>query len=1256
MSDFQVGDRVTCDRGKGIVRFIGPTEFADGRWVGIELDEKKGKNNGTVKDTVYFECPPEHGVFLRPDLIRKEEPPKPSGLPKPSGMKAPTTSARKSTIPKPSPRGTPKMSPAVSTERLSKVGVSRKPSEAAKMAPLDETITPVAPAEEKFAVPELPRPSIAQQPKQQETPAVEDEAVRAPPNVREQAKKIDQQPGAKIALQRQDSQMTNVSITADDDAIVRGLKEEIADLNSKLDASRAKVRKDAESLAQYDRLKIDYQRLLEFKTSITEEQRLLRRKLEETEARLAESEARADHAEASMSTDLGEQLELVTLDKLMAEERVEILQAENEEQKLKIESLESEMQILHAEMQSATADGNGELVGNTVQFKQLTEQLDQYKEAILKMRDIVNTANAERSAMEKQLEAAKGDVARFQADNDRLQVDLNRARAEISELHEQMDAAMGSARMVDYLTDQNLNLEDQVRTLTEEKEHLEELYQLNEEIVEAARQTQLDIRQECDSYLVSVSEKTKEVAFLEGRIREYDNVVQKFRQKISDLTDEIVEYKDQIQILDHQLADRDADGTLNATAIFTANRNFADRVQSKLNALKVKYLEEQLKYLREFLPDNFFKTFSKTASDNDCILITLFFPRMADKADLLSTLFAERFPDVPDGMHRDHVVKSHKAEQWAHVRKFRYFLSKLTSVMHRFESMIGYCTLESLSRLAISQSESVNREQKLDWYLGELIEKRLDETTSSDPLEQLDQFFRRQLDVNVTAKEYDTRAAMEDCAQQFLDGVEWIRFNCERLRLFLFPQEAEESDFAEFLRQMDAICVEISSTVLRAKKLIPTEKMIDLSADIQTGNGTTTTISELITNGFILLEKIANRIHDTSNFAASQLMTNDVDGFAASEMLGFLQSVVEKKSGSRFAESAMVDTQSALSELAALTSKIAEVLEKHRLEIPLLPVRGGSPLHERAAARKQDVVDAEALRWQISKKDEEIGRMSRALKDQADYVCVLKIDLERTKLKSSEAGRQEAAMPTDKIQELLNEERQKHEKTIAELRSKVEEVERQMKVKENEVERINKTRMAFLENAAPGAGSRTTKTEYHFVNGRLRNSAEVIHALYHVQDRCRRLQAELNARNVLALTPLKLPEKVCGIESMKLLNNHSSVETKRKALLAEADLLQLEYDKLELLKSGKKLDDSLRRQTVEYNKRVDDLWARCQTFRDQHFPDFPFPKNLPVPQTMPEPSEKPEAKSGNGWYEECHAIMNRIKQRRMARQVATAGC
>lgn len=37
---------------EGTIRFYGHTEFAPGKWVGVELDDPKGKNNGTVKDKV----------------------------------------------------------------------------------------------------------------------------------------------------------------------------------------------------------------------------------------------------------------------------------------------------------------------------------------------------------------------------------------------------------------------------------------------------------------------------------------------------------------------------------------------------------------------------------------------------------------------------------------------------------------------------------------------------------------------------------------------------------------------------------------------------------------------------------------------------------------------------------------------------------------------------------------------------------------------------------------------------------------------------------------------------------------------------------------------------------------------------------------------------------------------------------------------------------------------------------------------------
>ena len=69
--EFMVGDVVMMEGGKqGHVAFFGPTQFARGAWVGVVLDIPEGKNSGRVGEVQYFDCPPNHGLFTRPQKLR----------------------------------------------------------------------------------------------------------------------------------------------------------------------------------------------------------------------------------------------------------------------------------------------------------------------------------------------------------------------------------------------------------------------------------------------------------------------------------------------------------------------------------------------------------------------------------------------------------------------------------------------------------------------------------------------------------------------------------------------------------------------------------------------------------------------------------------------------------------------------------------------------------------------------------------------------------------------------------------------------------------------------------------------------------------------------------------------------------------------------------------------------------------------------------------------------------------------------------
>ena len=62
------------DTRRGVVKYVGPVKEIPngaGPWIGVQLDEPVGKNDGSIQGTRYWgeESSMKHGVFVRPERV-----------------------------------------------------------------------------------------------------------------------------------------------------------------------------------------------------------------------------------------------------------------------------------------------------------------------------------------------------------------------------------------------------------------------------------------------------------------------------------------------------------------------------------------------------------------------------------------------------------------------------------------------------------------------------------------------------------------------------------------------------------------------------------------------------------------------------------------------------------------------------------------------------------------------------------------------------------------------------------------------------------------------------------------------------------------------------------------------------------------------------------------------------------------------------------------------------------------------------------
>lgn len=562
------------------------------------------------------------------------------------------------------------------------------------------------------------------------------------------------------------------------------LRRQVTDLNEKLETLRIRRSEDKERLREFDKMKTQYETLQEFKGKIMDAQSSLQRELQRAKQEAKDAiEARDIHQEEM--SELAENVELITLDKEMAEEKAETLALELESAKERIEELLLDLEILKTEMQEKSmikadggATGNEGIGGMSVyEFKQLEQQNVRLKETLVRLRDLSAHEKHEIQKLHKELELKKSEVQELQRIKEKLTTRVDELEAQFVDLQEQVDAALGAEEMVEQLADKKMELEDRVKSLEEEIAELEALEDVHEQLVEQNHELELDLREELDMAHAAKREALREKDAALETVLDRDQTILKFRELVSRLNEQAMDLRDKVN---HESSGREnrLTETIDFKQVFAESKAHTRAIDLQLRQIELTQSNEHVKYLLAYMPE----VFMSRGGDHDAILVILLVSRIVFKAGIIVAQTRDRFAPV-SLIDRNAIMQGHTVHQFAFRSRLLHHIHNLQSVMHQFLYGLSSCNPEVLLKVGASLPEMIAQEKIIDAIVELLKNNQLDENSSSEGLEKCVNFFNAMYSV-LLANEGLTNETqiVRDCISSITTACESIETDAAIIR------------------------------------------------------------------------------------------------------------------------------------------------------------------------------------------------------------------------------------------------------------------------------------------------------------------------------------------------------------------------------------------------------------------------------------------------------------------------------------------
>ncbi|XP_078588246.1 dynactin subunit 1-like isoform X47 [Branchiostoma floridae x Branchiostoma japonicum] len=1098
----KVGMRVEV-AGKGLVgtvAYVGTTMFASGKWVGVVLDEKKGKNNGTVQGKKYFNCDDGYGIFVRQSQLNVLEDQSGGSASTPS-----TPSQEEKSVSKRTPGArafeTPRASRG-SRENLetSKTANSDQQTKKSKKSPtssnLDETIKEM----------------------KESTPLSTPVSTPVGPTQAEMDEK---------------------------DRNIGELTAKVKDLEEKLDTIKVKRLEDKGKLKEFEKSKIEIQKLLEFKSKMQEAKNDLEKQLKEAKKEAKEALDAKEQFEEEMK-DVTETIEIATLDKEMAEEKCEAQQLEVDQLRERLEEAQTDLELLKNEIATSGTEG----AATSFQVKQMEEQNNRLRDALVKMRDLSQSEKQENQKLQKEIDKNNSQLKTLTQQKEKLSKEVEEAEATVDELKEQVDAALGAEEMVEHLTERNLQQEERIQELEEQVGDLEAMHEMDEEMQESARDNEIEMREEID--------------MANSKVREFQRKLEASQEMIADLQQTITKYRDlttQLREKNEDLAEQTAElgkqepttpvETFDFKTKFAEVKAHAKQIDMELRKLEVQQANQHVNLLCAFMPDNF----HRRGGDHDCIQVLLLIPRMVCKAQLLADQVRDKFEIPQGGLDRAQVVRSHVGEQLGFANHLIYSLAIFQSILHKYDKALNSCSVELYMKVGTLYPEMAMHERALDHLIDLLKKDQLDETVSMESLNKAIAFYQHLYSVHLMNEVVDCTTLLGDHLRITSAAQDSVQTDLNRLKVLLHPGQ-ETSDFAILLKDLETSNGDCRQFAKKIKRHMPGEES---SRTLSFGQEVQDSLADCAKH----LDRLVRCLQDITAGAMSQAaLLGDNEGIQAKKLeeLAFKVSdqVYGKDDTGPFEAMRM-----SFSLLIIAMNKLSTAMMEGEYDFQGPPEpKPQPPVAIRATKVKGEILDSEGMGLKLEDRETVIRELKKSLKIKSEELSEtnVRIGLLEKKLdnatKESDSKTEYLKVQLEETNEALRKKEEEFERTMDALQGDIDSLEAEkaeLKLRLNQMSKRSLLEGLTRHQAAPsgiaavvagaasgsGVGSPTSgvvpmTTGQTLVRDSplLLQQIDVLRvALHHVKQENFRLQAQKMNAQLAGLPPLKVPKKPVGLIS-----------------------------------------------------------------------------------------------------------------------------